>query len=164
MNSKRIRALNVCRHTMISFAICLAASFLVHCEPASAQAAAEPQPPVQVFNVQKEQVVATLPNDASFREQAAEWLRTVTRLSAKPNVETESGIVIHIPLNPPVPVNHSWITVKATELYLFIDPSKKESPRLLVFSSEGKPYVFDCPSDPEPFLKQHGLLDYLKET
>ncbi|ULL18693.1 hypothetical protein DVH26_32125 [Paenibacillus sp. H1-7] len=124
--------------------------------------AAEPQPPVQVFNVQQEQVVATLPNSDSFREQAAAWLKSVKGLSARHNVEAESGIVVHIPLTPPLPVNHSWLSIQATDIYLFIDPAEKQNPHLLVFSSEGKPYVFDCPSDPESFLKQHGLLEYLK--
>ncbi|MBE1442227.1 hypothetical protein [Paenibacillus sp. OAS669] len=125
---------------------------------------AELQPPVQVFDVKKEQVVATLPNTSAFREQAASWLKAVQRLSGRARVEAESGIVVHIPLQPPLPVKHSWLTMNAADLYLFVDPEQKESPHLLVFSSEGKPYVFDCPSDPDSFLKQHGLLDLARKS
>lgn len=90
-------------------------------------ALAEPQPPVQVFDVQQEQVVATLPNTAAFREQAASWLKAVQHLSGRARVEAESGIVVHIPLQPPLPVQHNWLTMNAADLYLFIDPEKKKT-------------------------------------
>lgn len=158
---RRIQACILYRYALACFIISLAAVGLPN---PSLIHAGEPQPPVQVFHVQKEQVVATLPNSSAFREQAAAWLQAVKSLSARHNIEAESGIVVHIPLTPPLPVQHSWLTIQATDLYLFIDPAEKENPHLLVFSSEGKPYVFDCPSDPESFLKQHGLLEYLKDS
>ncbi|WP_028548876.1 hypothetical protein [Paenibacillus sp. UNC451MF] len=143
------------RSAWIAALICLTSMSSVH---------AEPQPPVQVFDVQQEQVVATLPNTPDFREQAASWLKAVHSLSLRARVEAESGIVVHIPLQPPLPVQHNWLTMNAAELYLFIDSKEKESPHLLVFSSEGKPYVFDCPSDPESFLQQHGLLELARKS
>lgn len=152
----------VCCSKLVRLVWIMAAAMLWLIPPDSAQA--EPLPPVQVFDVQQEQVVATLPNTPAFREQAASWLKAVQRLSNRARVEAETGIVVHIPLQPPLPVQHNWLSMNAAELYLFIDPEKKESPHLLVFSSEGKPYVFDCPSDPESFLEQHGLLQFARKS
>ncbi|TDF91859.1 hypothetical protein [Paenibacillus piri] len=128
----------------------------------SAEPAAAAAEPVEVFDVGKEEVVATFPNSQELREQADRWLQAVQRLSGRADMEAEQGIVIHIPLNPPLLVKHSWLSIQAADLYLFIDPRTKENPHMLVFSNEGKPYVFDGPANPEPFLQQYHLLELLK--
>ncbi|MCS7461776.1 hypothetical protein N0M98_16600 [Paenibacillus doosanensis] len=155
--------IRILRRLRRGLALCLCFAALTMGFPLAPNAAsAASQAPIQVFDVQKEQVVATLPNSPAFREQADHWLRAVRRLSERSRIEAETGIVVHIPLDPPLPVSHKWLSFQAAEIYLFVDPQEKESPHLLVFSSEGKPYVFDCPEKPDLFLQQHGLQVYMK--
>jgi hypothetical protein len=124
----------------------------------------ESQAPVQVFDVQKERVLTTRPNSSIFRQQVERWIRAAQHLSGRARLEADAGIVVRIPLQPPLPVRHSWLSIDVTEVYLFIDPKEKENPHLLLFSREGKPYVIDISENPDHFLKEHGLLRYVQDS
>jgi hypothetical protein len=120
--------------------------------------------PVQVFDVRQERIVAVIPNSPDIRKHAEQWLQAAPRLSAKSRLDLEQGLVIHIPLSPPVKVNHDGLAFQAVRVYLLIGPQQQENPQLLVFSSEGKPFVFDLPERPESFLQQYKLLELLRKS
>lgn len=116
-------------------------------------------PQVQIFDVQQERVITTRPNSSAFRGQVELWILAAQGLSSRSRLEADSGLVIRIPLQPPLSVDRPWLTADIIEVYLFLSPQK--NPHLLLFSREGKPYVIDMKENPKTFLKEHGLLRYL---
>ncbi|OXM83373.1 hypothetical protein [Paenibacillus rigui] len=119
-------------------------------------------PLVQLFDIQQERVLTTRPNSAALRSQVQRWIESAGQLSGRAKLEADDGIVIRIPLKPPLSVQLSWLSAKVAEVYLFLPPQHKERPYLLLLSHEGKPYVIDLDVFPEHFLKEQGLLRYIK--
>jgi|GEM_PF-6231623 len=120
-------------------------------------------PLVQIFDVEQERVLTTRQNSSAFRHQVELWIEAAEQLSGRSRLETDSGLVVRIPLQPPLSLNRAWLQADISEAYLFLDPKSKALPFLLLISREGKPYVLDIKEQPQNFLKEQGLLRYLKK-
>ncbi len=111
--------------------------------------------PVQVFDVAAGKVVKTIPNDAEFQKQAADWTNSVTGLA--PQITTDPGCshVYRVPLEKPVTVQTGGTTVASDDIFLFY--CKDKPPLLLMFDSQRKPFLFLFKADIQPFLRKVGI-------
>ncbi|MBP1157092.1 MULTISPECIES: hypothetical protein [unclassified Paenibacillus] len=116
-------------------------------------------PPVLIYNVQQDKVTQSIPNTGELRRDAADWFQRVGGLSGRFSVGANSGIVIRVPFQPPLPVTKAGLSFQCKELFAIL-PSheEKENPQLLAFSAEDKTFVFECSyNDIEPFLKKYTI-------
>jgi hypothetical protein len=111
--------------------------------------------PVQVFDVAAGKVVKSIPNDAEFQKQAADWTNSVTGLA--PQITTDPGCsyVYRVPLEKPVTIKAGNTSVTSDDLFLFY--CKDKPPLLLTFDSQRRPYLFLFQADIKPFLNKVGL-------
>ena len=144
---------------MFRVAVMLLAALLAAWSPASAAAAAQPGPqplkPVQVFDVARGKVVATIDNDDVFQAHARSWLAGVTGVSAKVQPEDKCGYVFRVPLREPVAVSTGSVKLTAAEVFLFYCPG--EAPRLLAIDTSRKAYFLELKAELGPFLEKTGV-------
>ncbi|ALS23805.1 MULTISPECIES: hypothetical protein [Paenibacillus] len=115
--------------------------------------------PVLIYDVKQDKVVQAIPNTAELRQEASDWFQRVGGLSGRFSVGANSGIVIRVPFQPPLPVTKAGLSFQCKELFVIL-PSheEKESPQLLAFSTEDKTFVFECSYQVfEPFLKKYNI-------
>lgn len=152
------------KHTRIPWAIIalllllpvLGAAAFPNPKPGSEQESASP---VLIYDVRQDKVTQSIPNTAELRQDAANWFQRVGGLSGRFSVGANSGIVIRVPFQPPLPVTKAGLTFQCKELFAIL-PSheEKESPQLLAFSAEDKTFVFECSyKEFEPFLKKYNI-------
>lgn len=115
--------------------------------------------PVLIYDVRQDKVAQAIPNTAELRQEAADWFQRVGGLSGRFSVGANSGIVIRVPFQPPLPVTKAGLSFQCKELFVIL-PSheEKENPQLLAFSAEDKTFVFECSyQEFEPFLKKYNI-------
>jgi len=141
---------------MFRIAVLLLAAVLA-AGTAAAAAPPEPQPlkPVQVFDIARGKVVATIDNDESFQTHARSWLGGVTGVSARAQPEEKCGYVFRVPLREPVPVAAGSVKLTAGEVFLFYCPG--EAPRLLAIDTSRKAYFLELKAELGPFLEKAGV-------
>ncbi len=115
---------------------------------------AQPKGQVQVFNVAKEQVVLTMHNSEELQQQARSWLSCVTGMVPQVSVEPKRGLVIRIPLDPPVAASLPLVREKIQDVFLFIESPEAVDPKLLVFTVDNKPALLQLKVDLQPFIQK----------
>lgn len=90
----------------------------------------------EVFDINKGEIILTIPNSNSLQNHVKEWLASVKGTVGSLNIEPRDGIAIKIPLTPPYKITTDWITGIVTEVVMFISPSKTYFPTLLIFTKE----------------------------
>ncbi|MFS0840201.1 hypothetical protein [Paenibacillus sp. 1P03SA] len=116
----------------------------------------------QLYDVDKQKVVETLIVTDEIRSEASRWLASIKDIAVQTKIDNVQGVVLKLPLDPPLAVNNRWMQGSSNELFLFLDPSRLNEPLLLVFSTAGKPFLFKTSVQVKPFLEKERLLRYLK--
>jgi len=113
---------------------------------AAPQAGALP-PPVEVFDVVKEQVVHTLPLSKSLRRQIIHALNESPKPYEGITVNPTGGFIVHAVFPEPEKLRHPLYPEPVGEVYLFLEP--KRTPLALLFYSRGhRPRVYTLEADP----------------
>lgn len=114
----------------------------------------------EVFDINKGEIILTIPNSNSLQEQIREWLNAVNGTVVSFAIEPSEGIAIKIPLTPPYKINTEWITGTVTEVVMFISSSKTYFPTLLIFTKEHEVIAVHFKSSSlKAFLKQNKLYN-----
>ncbi|GKS13589.1 hypothetical protein YDYSY3_45890 [Paenibacillus chitinolyticus] len=116
----------------------------------------------QLYDVDKQKVVETLIVTDEIRIEASRWLASIKDIAVQTKIDNVQGVVLKLPLDPPLAINNRWMQGSSNELFLFLDPSRLNEPLLLVFSTTGKPFLFKTSVQVKPFLEKERLLRYLK--
>ncbi|WP_235918288.1 hypothetical protein [Paenibacillus lutrae] len=133
----------------------------VHAVPPSAGSPTQ-EIRAQLYDVDEQKVVQTLLVTEEMRSEALKWIGGIKEVAVQSKIDAVQGVVLKLPLDPPLAVNNRWLQASTNELFLFLDPAKLNEPLLLVFTTPGKPYLFKTSVQIKPFLEQERLLRYLK--
>lgn len=116
----------------------------------SVQAAGESN--IEVFDVKKEQVVKTIANSDRIQREVNKCLNTITSMTKRFNPIPEEGQIIKIPVEPSVMVNNQWFSSLVDEVKLILPTN--ETPLLMIFDDENKPYFFEFKQDITKLLSE----------
>lgn len=140
--------------------LCLfAAVFALSPTAQAARRNAQPHPrgEVQVFSIPQGKVVLTFPNSPELQAEAGRWIAAVQGLAPQVSAEPRKGLVVRIPLDPPMQVKLPLIDGQIQDAFLFIDNPEVKNPLLLVFTMDNKPVLLQLSYDPASFIQQYGL-------
>lgn len=85
------------------FAWTAAAAFPAEFEPGNTAPSAK-VPPVQLFDMQQERIIKTIPNQEEHQAAAREWLQSVTGLAPQMTLDSRCGYIVRIPPEAPVEI------------------------------------------------------------
>ncbi|TVX92945.1 type IV secretion system protein VirB6 [Paenibacillus agilis] len=118
----------------------------------SPEQTSQPLPQVQLFDMQQERIVKTLPNTPAVQAEATKWLQSVTGLSPQLNIGSKCGYIVRIALANPFQVKLPRIDFQTNDVFLIYCPDKK--PLLLVFTPERKPFLLEFKHNVQPFMEE----------
>lgn len=109
-------------------------------------------PPVQLFDMQQERIIKTIPNQEEYQAAAREWLQSVTGLAPQLTIDSRCGYIVRIPLEMPVEIKLASTALKTKDVFLIYCPDR--DPLLLVFSEQRKPFLLRISSNVKPFMQK----------
>ncbi|MBD8497562.1 hypothetical protein [Paenibacillus arenosi] len=112
----------------------------------------QPLPQVQLFDMQQERIVKTIPNTPAIQAEAAKWLQSVTGLSPQLNIGSKCGYIVRIALANPYQIKLPRLEVQTKDVFLIYCPDKQ--PLLLVFTPERKPFLLEFKHNVQPFMEE----------
>ncbi|WCF06159.1 type IV secretion system protein VirB6 [Paenibacillus thiaminolyticus] len=128
-----------------------AGAFPAEFEPGNTAPSAK-VPPVQLFDMQQERIIKTIPNQEEHQAAAREWLQSVTGLAPQMTLDSRCGYIVRIPLEAPVEIKLPPGPLKTKDVFLIYCPDK--DPLLLVFSEQRKPFLLRISSNVKPFMQK----------
>ncbi|BFH69240.1 hypothetical protein J27TS7_04580 [Paenibacillus dendritiformis] len=109
-------------------------------------------PPVQLFDMQQERIIKTIPNQEEHQAAAREWLQSVTGPAPQLTIDSRCGYIVRIPLEAPVAIKLASAELKTKDIFLIYCPDK--DPLLLVFSEQRKPFLLRISANVKPFMQK----------
>jgi hypothetical protein len=110
-------------------------------------------PNVEVFDIDLGKVRKTTSSSKQIQEEVLVWLNAINGIDGKVKFEPPPhGVVIKIPLSPPVKIENLWVNEVVSEVYLIY--SKNEKAKLLLFTRENKVLLVYFDADPSSFVKR----------
>ncbi|TKI57608.1 hypothetical protein E8L90_20420 [Brevibacillus antibioticus] len=117
--------------------------------------AAGPGEPIELFDTDKQRVVASFENTAGFQEEAQQILQSVSGRVLEFNPSLDSAMIVKIPLVPPKSMKLKSASLDAMIAEMFVIMPKKEGrrPWLILHTKEYETVVVE-------FTKK---VDHLRE-
>lgn len=112
---------------------------------------------VEVFDIQKGEVVKTIEHLASLQNEVGKWLSSIAGPVGSLHIEPANGIGIKIELAPPLKIDNQWLKGTVTEVVLFVSQTDTYYPTLLIFTKENHTVAFNIQYDLKVFLVTHHL-------
>jgi hypothetical protein len=110
-------------------------------------------PNVEVFDIDLGKVTKTTSSSKQIQEEVLVWLKSINGIDGKVKFEPPPhGMVIKIPLSPPIKTENKWVNDVVSEVYLIY--SKNEKTKLLLFTHENKVLLVYFDADPSLFVKR----------
>lgn len=92
--------------------------------------------PIELFDIGKEQVVRSIPSDASIQKEAESCLQGITNIYVRFRPIPSKGYMVKIPLENPVQVDNPWVKCLVDQIILVFPGEEK--PYLLVFDNRNR--------------------------
>jgi hypothetical protein len=137
---------------VLAFAIAADSSAYVSAQPAQ----------VEVFDVKLGRTVKQFTNTPEIRQEAERLIGSITGVVTNVNPEPKEGIIVGIPLIPPLQVKNSWVQDTAVILFVFINRATVDRPVLLLINDDNQPLLFQARVDLTPFLEKYDLRQLLE--
>ena len=112
---------------------------------------------IEIFDIGKESVIKKALTDKFVRKEAENCLNAITRVHPKYNPIPDKGIIIKIPLKPPVEVKNDWIEDTVNELNIIY--AKDNEPILMVFENNKTPVFFEFQYNTIGLLRKLNLVE-----
>ncbi|OCA81585.1 hypothetical protein A8F94_22205 [Bacillus sp. FJAT-27225] len=116
---------------------------------------AETNLPVELFDINKGQVVKSVQSTAEIQQEASKFLQEITGVYQKINPIPKEGFMIKIPLSPPNKVENQWFKGDTDEV-IVVFPSF-EAPFLMLFDNKNNVHIFTFKGDTSRLLE---LINY----
>ncbi|WP_261302943.1 hypothetical protein [Paenibacillus andongensis] len=110
-------------------------------------------PNIEVFDIDLSKVTKITSSSKQIQGEVLVWLKSINGIDGKVKFEPPPhGVMIKIPLSPPLKIENVWVNEVISEVYLIY--SKNEKARLLLFTRENKVMLVYFEADPTPFVKR----------
>jgi hypothetical protein len=111
----------------------------------------------EAFDIQKGEVVKTIPHSANLQREVEKWLSAIDGPIGSLSIEPDSGIAVKVELAPPLKINNPWIKGTVTQVVLFVSESDSYTPKLLIFTQDNHVLGMALKYDLHSFLKKNDL-------
>ncbi|KAB2336038.1 hypothetical protein F7731_11000 [Cytobacillus depressus] len=113
---------------------------------------------VEVFNIEMGKVVKDTPSTSAIQKEAKIYLKSINGIYKKLNPLPPKGIIVRIPLIPPLKVQNQWIHTLADEMNIIFPAGG--NPYVMIYDDENNTYFFTI----ESHLKTNRMSKYLGIT
>ncbi|TYQ12959.1 UNVERIFIED_CONTAM: hypothetical protein Cloal_4002 [Acetivibrio alkalicellulosi] len=107
---------------------------------------------VEIFDIDKGQVIKQLPANQITYNESIEYLKTITGMYPKVSAIPDKGYIIKIPLQPSLAVKNQWLDDILSEIYI-VFPKEDTSPYLLVLDHKKRPLFYSFNANTDTLLK-----------
>ncbi|WP_018131424.1 hypothetical protein [Effusibacillus pohliae] len=101
---------------------------------------------LELFDVTKGKVVQHMLNTEEIQQEARLWLQSVTGLAPEAKLEFRDGLILKVPLTPPVHAGN----VTISRLFVIFRPAK--DPLLLLLTEDNRPLLIRFDPGRPPLL------------
>ena len=107
---------------------------------------------IEIFDTGKEQVIKRVESSPAIQKEVSGYLKGISGLYTRFNPIPRKGIMIKIPVVPPVEVKNKWVNQLVNEVIVLF-PAQGE-PYLMIFQQENKPLFFTFKGNTANLLKE----------
>lgn len=107
---------------------------------------------VEIFDIEKGEVIRTLPGNEQVRKEVEKMLNGVTGIYADFNPIPDKGYMVKVPLEPPFRLKNKWFDDYVTEVIVIFP--EYENPHLLVFDKRADSFFLTFDHSVDTFLKK----------
>ncbi len=129
------------------FSIVAAILFMMAIQPVSAQQTTD----LEVYDIEKEQIVKRIPNTPEIQQDITQYLKTINQAVPPLGQVPKKGKMVRIPLQPPAPIENQWIKGTLYEVFLILLPDR--DPFIIVYDESRKPYLLQSSYVPQHIVK-----------
>jgi hypothetical protein len=122
-------------------------------------AIAQVDPKIEIFEVQKDKVVATVEVTPEIRQDVEAFLKGISGVYKKLNPVPTTGFMVKVPLTPAVVIENKFFKGSIVEVIVVF--SLQENPYLMAFDNNNQFYAFTFEGDADSFLEK---LNYNPRT
>lgn len=90
----------------------------------------------EVFDVQKGEVVKSIPHSETLQLEVLKWLNAITGGIGSLTIDPKEGTGLKVELAPPLNIHNRWVDGTVTQVVLFVSRQALYEPILLVFTRE----------------------------
>jgi hypothetical protein len=116
-------------------------------QPVSAQQSVD----LEVFDIEKEQIVKRIPNTPEIQQDITQYLKTISQSIPPLGQVPKKGKMVRIPLQPPFQIENQWMKGTIYEVFLILLPDR--DPFVIVYDETKKPYLLQSAYVPQHILK-----------
>lgn len=106
---------------------------------------------VEVFDIEKEQIVKRIPNSPEIQQDITQYMKTINRAIPPLGQVPKKGKMVRIPLPQPLQIENQWIKANLHEVFLILLPDR--DPFVIVYDEARKPYLLQSAYTPQHILK-----------
>jgi hypothetical protein len=117
---------------------------------------------VEVFDVKRGRVVHEFIHTPEIRTETELWVASITGVVPSLNPLPEEGIILGIPMSPPLPVYNQWVQLDSISmLFLFVNRLTTDQPVLLLINNQNQALFVHIKFDIQPFIDKYNLRKWL---
>ncbi|OLO39134.1 hypothetical protein BTR23_08715 [Alkalihalophilus pseudofirmus] len=115
-------------------------------------ASAQPSKQIEVFDIEKEQVVKSIPSSKEIQQEAKSFINEVTNIYKKFDPIPKRGYMVKVPLEPIYKVENQWFNDFVNQVIIIFP--ENEDPYLLLFNEKNSPIFLTFKGSTDKFLEK----------
>lgn len=106
---------------------------------------------VEVFDIEKEQVVKRFANTSEIQDEMKKYVETIDRSIPPLEAMPKKGKMVRIPLHPALQVENQWMKSVIFEVFFIVLPDRE--PFVILYDENRKPYLLQSKNVPSTLMK-----------
>ncbi|MBS4192119.1 hypothetical protein KHA94_18295 [Bacillus sp. FJAT-49705] len=95
---------------------------------------------IEIFHLEKGKVIKEIPITATIQFEAEKFLTNIAGIYKNINPLPKKGLIVRIPLDPPLQVQNQWIHTLVDEMNIIFPIG--ENPYIMIYDDENNTYFF----------------------
>jgi len=104
---------------------------------------------IEIFDIDKNMVVKSIELTSEIQNEVKNYVKKISGMYVKVDALPDSGIIIRVPLNPPIMADNQWLSGyninMVNEVFVIIPAQGKAF--LLILDNEARPLFFNFEGD-----------------
>lgn len=106
---------------------------------------------LEVFDIEKEQVIKRITNTVEIQKEIKQYVTTVDRVVPQFDEVPKKGMMVRIPLQASIQVENQWMKSLVYEVFFIVLPDR--DPFIILYDEQRKPYMLQSAYIPKTILK-----------
>ncbi|RXT06306.1 hypothetical protein [Ammoniphilus sp. CFH 90114] len=105
---------------------------------------------IEVFDIEKEQIVKRIANTTEIQEEMKKYLDSIDRTIPPLEELPKKGQMIRVPLHPGINVGNQWMKSMVYEVFFIVLPER--DPFVILYDDARKAYLLQSPYTPKTLM------------